>query len=58
MEIKQFDGIRLKDGREATVLDLYEGGTVFLVEVCDDQGRTLDLPFVKEEEIDKVTYRA
>ena len=58
MDIKQFNGVRLKDGREAAVLDLYEDGTVFLVEICDEYGRTLDTPFVKKEDITEITYHA
>lgn len=57
MEIKELDGVKLKDGREGTVLDIYENGTVYMVEICDRDGRTVDLPFLREEDIDSVIYR-
>lgn len=56
MEIHQLDGVRLKDGREGTVLDLYEEGTVLMLEICDDKGRTMDMPFVRKEDVTEVTY--
>lgn len=58
MKIQQFDGVRLKDGREGAVLDLYEHGSVFMIEICDEYGRTIDMPFVKEEDIAEITYHA
>ncbi len=58
MEIKKFDGVRLKDGRKGAILEIYEHGTVFMIEICDEYGRTLDMPFVKEEDIAEITYHA
>lgn len=56
MDIHPLDGVRLKDGREGTVLDLYEEGVVLMLEICDDKGRTLDMPFVRKEDVSEVTY--
>lgn len=57
-KIKELDAVLLNDGREGTVLEIYEDGTVFMIEICDEEGRTIDIPFVKEEDISKVTYHA
>lgn len=57
MDVKELDAVLLKDGREGTVLESYEHGTVFMVEICDDEGRTLDMPFIKKEDISKILYR-
>lgn len=61
MKVKEFDCVKLKDGFEAVVLEIYPGTseTAYLIEgdVADDKGiypqRT-----VKESEIEKVTYVA
>lgn len=56
MIINESDVVRLKDGREGTVIDIYENGAVFLLEICNDKGETVCLPFVKKEDITDVTY--
>ena len=56
--IKELDVVRLKDGREATVHDVYNGGEEYLVEVSDEKGRALDMPTVKPDEIAEVIWRA
>ena len=38
MDIKELDAVLLKDGREGTVLEIYEHGNVFMVEICDGEG--------------------
>lgn len=58
MFAKEFDVIRLKDGRTATVLEAYGTGEAYLVEVCDSNGCTLDMPIVKLNDIEQVTWRA
>ena len=57
-KIKELDAVLLNDGREGTVLETHEDGRVFMIEICDEEGRTIDMPFVKVEDISKVTYRA
>lgn len=52
----ELDVVLLKDGRKGTVLDLYEGGRVVLLEIADSDGQTLDLPFVPVEEIAEILY--
>lgn len=58
MRIKELDVVLLKDGRKATVLEVYDGGKVFLVEVADEQGITLDTPTISESDIEKIIYSA
>lgn len=58
MEIKEYDVVRLKDGREGVVLEILESGSVFLLEICSDHGKTLDMPFVKKEDIEKIVFSA
>ena len=56
--MKELDVVELKDSRKATILDVYDEGSVFLVEVVDDDGKTLDMPFVKIEEITRVIWES
>lgn len=56
MKISQYDCVMLKDGREGTVIEIFEQEPVYMVEVCDDEGRTIDTPIVSTGEIDRVTY--
>lgn len=56
MKISQYDCVRLKDGREGTVVELFDKGASLMVEICDDEGRTLDMPIVFAEEIEEITY--
>ncbi len=56
--IGKFNVVKMSDGIEDTVLDIYENGNVFLIEICDDFGQTIDLPFVKLEDITEITYKA
>ncbi len=56
--MKELDVVKLKDGKEATILDVYDGGTAFLVEIADEDGKTLDMPTVKAEEIEKVIWKS
>lgn len=58
MNIHELDVVSLKDGREGTVLGLYKDGTVFMIEICDKDGRTIDTPFVPLEAVKAIVYRA
>lgn len=53
---KELDVVRLKDGREGTILDFYDNGKVFMMEISDKDGKTIDTPFVKVEDVEKVIY--
>lgn len=52
MEIKDCDVVRLKDGREGTVLGIWGDGEAFEIELDPPETTT-----VKAEEIEKVMYR-
>lgn len=56
--MKELDVVRLKDGREGTILDFYDDGKVFMMEITDKKGRTLDTPFINLEEVEEVIYTA
>lgn len=56
--MKELDVVLLKDGREATILEVYAEGDEYLVEITDKQGRTLDTPIVKKEDVLKLIYAA
>ena len=53
-KINELNVIRLKDGRLATVLEIFDNGAAYLVEIADKEGRTVDLPFVTVDDISEV----
>ena len=55
--VKELDIVRLKDGRTATVLEVFDSGAAYLVEVADEAGRTQDMPTVKADEIAEVVWQ-
>ena len=44
--MKELDVVLLKDGRQGTILDVYDQGKAYLIEIADDQGRTLELSLI------------
>ncbi len=56
MKVQELDVVRLKDGREGTIVEVFSGGSAYMVEFCDGKGRTIDLPVVKYTDIEKVIY--
>ena len=56
MRISELDVVKLKDGRSGTVLEVLEAGEIFLVEIVDGRGRTQEMPTVKADEIEQVTW--
>lgn len=56
--MKELDVVLLKDGRKATVLEVYSGGTELLVEISDKSGKTLETPVVRSEDVSKALYIA
>lgn len=53
MKIKQYDRVRLKDGREGDVMEIYGEHEVFLVTVGDDEYTWEDID-VKLDDIAEV----
>ena len=58
MKIKELDIVRLKDGREVTILEVFESGKAFMAEEVASDGKTIATPVVKSEDILEVTYSA
>lgn len=56
--MKELDVVELKDGRKATILETYDKGNAFLVEIVDDDGKTLEMPVVKAEGITRVIWKS
>lgn len=53
MKIKQYDRVKLKDGREGDVMEIYGDCEVFLVTVGDDEYTWEDID-VKLDDIEKI----
>ena len=58
MEIHAYDVIRLKDGREVTVLDVLEDGTGFRVETSARAYEESDILEIHADEVSKVVWRS
>lgn len=56
--MKECDVVLMKDGREGTVVAVFENGEAFMIEIADEQGRMLEMPVVKSKDIEKVIYVA
>ena len=56
MKIKELDVIRLKDGRDATVLEVFKDGEAYLIEISDRDGETLDISVVKSCDVEEVIW--
>ena len=53
MEIRELDFVRLKDGREGTIVDSHDS-KLFLVETDDDMSLW---PTIEEKDIEKILQR-
>jgi len=54
--IKIFDVVQLKGNYTATVLEVYNRGDAYLVEITDESGRTLDIRTATAEDIEKILW--
>lgn len=54
--LKELDVVRLYDGRTGTILEVFENGVAFLVEITDESGATLELTTVKPGQIAAVVF--
>lgn len=54
--MKEHDVVLLKDGREVTILCVFEGGEAFMIEVSDEKGRAIDTPIVEAKDIKEITW--
>lgn len=57
MQTKELDVIETKDGRRGTILEVYDAGAAFLVEIADQDGKTLCIPVIKAEDIAGVVWK-
>lgn len=55
---KELDVVRLLNGQQGTVLETYDGGKRFLVEIVDDHGKTIEMLLIAEGDIADVEYSA
>ena len=57
MEIKMYDKVKLKDGREATIVEIYEQGKAYEADILvDDKGDypEYETETIKHEEIEEI----
>ena len=57
LDIKELDVVRLKNGQEATILEVFQKGVAFYVEIVEQD----EDPIWKEilsDEIEKIIYQA
>ncbi len=52
MKIKQYDRVLLKDGSEASIVEVFEGGQAFIADI--DRNEDTDTEEISVEEIEKV----
>lgn len=57
MQAKELDVIETKDGRRGTILGVYDAGAAFLVEIADQDGKTLDISVIKADDIASVIWK-
>lgn len=55
---KELDVVLLKDGRTGTILEQYKQDNTFLVEIADSNGKTIETPLIKLNEIETIIYVA
>lgn len=58
MTAKEHDIVQLKNGRTATVLEVFETDVAYLVEVSDESGKSLSMSTVAASDIEKVVWKA
>lgn len=56
MKVKELDVVKLRDGREGTILELWEDKNAALLEICDKKGRAIDEPIISLDEIEEITF--
>ncbi len=56
MKIGELDVVKLKDGRKGTVIDIQKDGKGFAYEIEIPGLDFFDFPYVRQEDIDAVTW--
>ena len=54
--MKELDIVLLNDGRQGTILEVYEHGKAYLLEITDDMGKTIETPTIGKEDIKETVY--
>lgn len=57
MKIGELDVVKLKDGRKGTVVDIQKDNQGFAYEIEIPGLDFFDLPYVREDDIEAVTWR-
>lgn len=58
LEPNEFDVVRLRDGREAVILDIMNDGEAYCVECAHPEKSDRDWFIVGRDQIEKVVWRA
>lgn len=58
MKIDLFDCVELIGGQTGTVVEIFDRGRAFMVEITDSEGQTIETPTISAEDIVRVTYKA
>lgn len=56
--MKELDVVCLRDGRTGTILEVFESGKSYLVEITDEKGHTLEVSVVDEKDISEAVFSA
>lgn len=55
---KMLDVVKLRDGRVGTILEVYDEGQKYMIEITDRAGKTVDTPIVSNGDVVAVEYSA
>ena len=58
MLVKELDVVCIEDGRTATVLEVFEDGEAYLLEIANSDGKTIETKTVSSDEITSVVWTA
>ena len=56
MKPKILDVIELIDGRIGTILESFDTDNGYMIEISDEEGKTIDTPIVSISDINKIIY--
>ena len=58
MTIKELDVVRLKDGREGTVLEMFDRGNMLYLEIPTNDDQLYCWEWIPVDQIEMVTYHS
>lgn len=56
MKPKILDVVELIDGRIGTILESFDTDNGYMIEISDEEGKTIDTPIVSISDINKIIY--